>query len=227
MLISPRLVDGSWRCGASFMHSRNSPSRRNLPRGGSSGNALASASHPRRGQGSRGDRSPRIRSGRADHRTAGGDGCPAGQRDHRPGIHFAASRRGACLRSRCPHGDGARRGGVAATGSSRRQRVLLVFQPAEERGGGSRTVLRSGVLEGVRAIFGGHVTHHDQTGEIMIAHGTITAQSDRFRIASPTARVVTVPGPTKRSMPSSSPEFSLPPCRRSCHVNPIPCIRPW
>jgi hippurate hydrolase len=60
--------------------------------------------------------------------------------------------------------------------------VLLVFQPAEERGGGSRTVLQSGVLAGVRAIFGGHVTHHYQTGEIMIAHGTITAQSDRFRI---------------------------------------------
>lgn len=60
--------------------------------------------------------------------------------------------------------------------------VLLVFQPAEEKGGGSRVVIQSGALEGVRAIFGGHVTHHYQLGEIMVAEGTITAQSDRFHI---------------------------------------------
>jgi len=60
--------------------------------------------------------------------------------------------------------------------------VLLVFQPAEERGGGSRVILQSGVLDGVRAIFGGHVTHHYAVGEIMIAPGVITAQSDRFLI---------------------------------------------
>ncbi len=60
--------------------------------------------------------------------------------------------------------------------------VLLVFQPAEERGGGSRVVIDSGVLSGVNAIFGGHVTHHYRVGEIMVAEGVITAQSDRFRI---------------------------------------------
>ncbi len=60
--------------------------------------------------------------------------------------------------------------------------VLFVFQPAEERGGGSRVVINSGVLTGVNAIFGGHVTHHYQVGEIMVAEGVITAQSDRFRI---------------------------------------------
>lgn len=60
--------------------------------------------------------------------------------------------------------------------------VLFVFQPAEEKGGGARTVVQSGVLNGVQAIFGAHVTHHYRVGEIMIAEGTITAQSDRFRI---------------------------------------------
>jgi hippurate hydrolase len=60
--------------------------------------------------------------------------------------------------------------------------VLFVFQPAEERGGGSRVVLKSGALRGVRAIFGGHVTHHYRVGEIMVAKGVITAQSDRFII---------------------------------------------
>jgi amidohydrolase len=60
--------------------------------------------------------------------------------------------------------------------------VLLVFQPAEERGGGSRVILRSGALSGVRAIFGGHVTGHYRVGEVMVAPGVITAQSDGFRI---------------------------------------------
>lgn len=60
--------------------------------------------------------------------------------------------------------------------------VRFVFQPAEERGGGSRVVIKSGALEGVNAIFGAHVTHHYRTGEIMVAEGTITAQSDRFYI---------------------------------------------
>ncbi len=60
--------------------------------------------------------------------------------------------------------------------------VLLVFQPAEESGGGARVIIKSGVLEGVRAIFGGHVTHHYRVGEIMVAEGVITAQSDSFTI---------------------------------------------
>jgi hippurate hydrolase len=60
--------------------------------------------------------------------------------------------------------------------------VLFVFQPAEERGGGARVVIQSGALDGVDAIFGGHVTHHYRVGEIMIAEGIITAQSDRFEL---------------------------------------------
>jgi hippurate hydrolase len=60
--------------------------------------------------------------------------------------------------------------------------VLFVFQPAEERGAGSRVVIRSGALKDACAIFAGHVTHHYQVGEIMVADGVITAQSDRFAI---------------------------------------------
>lgn len=60
--------------------------------------------------------------------------------------------------------------------------TLLVFQPAEEKGGGARVVLKSGVLDNVQAIFGGHVTQHYKVGEIMIATGTVTAQSDHFSI---------------------------------------------
>jgi amidohydrolase len=60
--------------------------------------------------------------------------------------------------------------------------VVLIFQPAEERGGGSRVVIEAGALAGVRAIFGGHVTHEWPTGKIMIRKGSMTAQSDRFHI---------------------------------------------
>lgn len=60
--------------------------------------------------------------------------------------------------------------------------VVLIFQPAEERGGGSRVMIEAGALAGVRAIFGGHVTHEWPTGKIMIRKGAMTAQSDRFDI---------------------------------------------
>jgi hippurate hydrolase len=43
-------------------------------------------------------------------------------------------------------------------------------------------VIASGGLEGVDAILGGHVTQHYRVGEIMVAEGVITAQSDRFTI---------------------------------------------
>jgi hippurate hydrolase len=60
--------------------------------------------------------------------------------------------------------------------------VRFVFQPAEEKGGGARTVIAEGCLEGVSAIYGAHVTQHYRVGEIMVADGVITAQSDRFAI---------------------------------------------
>ncbi|MRG97523.1 M20 metallopeptidase family protein [Polyangium spumosum] len=58
--------------------------------------------------------------------------------------------------------------------------VVLVFQPAEEHGGGARVVMQSGALARVSAIFGAHVTHHYYTGQIMVTEGVVTAQSDRF-----------------------------------------------
>jgi hippurate hydrolase len=60
--------------------------------------------------------------------------------------------------------------------------VVFIFQPAEERGGGARVMIRSGAIEGVNAIFGGHVTRHYNVGQIMVASGAITACSDGFTI---------------------------------------------
>lgn len=60
--------------------------------------------------------------------------------------------------------------------------VRLVFQPAEESGGGARVAIEDGAVEGVAAVFAGHVTHEFATGRIMVRDGAVTAQSDRFRI---------------------------------------------
>lgn len=60
--------------------------------------------------------------------------------------------------------------------------VVLIFQPAEERGGGARVMIAAGALHGVRALFGSHLTRHYRVGEVMVASGTITAQSDGFTI---------------------------------------------
>jgi hippurate hydrolase len=60
--------------------------------------------------------------------------------------------------------------------------VVFIFQPAEEKGKGARTMIDAGALKGVRAIFAGHVTRHYRVGEIMVSDGLITAQSDGFVI---------------------------------------------
>jgi hippurate hydrolase len=60
--------------------------------------------------------------------------------------------------------------------------VRLIFQPAEESGGGARTAIADGALQKVAAIFAGHVTHEYHTGQIMVRDGIVTAQSDRFSI---------------------------------------------
>ena len=61
-------------------------------------------------------------------------------------------------------------------------KVVFIFQPAEERGGGSRKMIEEGALESVNAIFAGHITRHYHVGEIMVSSGVITAQSDGFII---------------------------------------------
>ncbi|MFS0517232.1 M20 family metallopeptidase [Nostoc sp. UIC 10607] len=60
--------------------------------------------------------------------------------------------------------------------------IVFIFQPAEEKGAGAKVMIQSGALEGVNAIFGGHVTRHYKVGEIMVAKGAITAHSDGFTI---------------------------------------------
>jgi len=60
--------------------------------------------------------------------------------------------------------------------------VRLIFQAAEERGGGARVAIKDGALDDVAAIFAGHVTHEFETNRIMVRDGEVTAQSDGFTI---------------------------------------------
>lgn len=60
--------------------------------------------------------------------------------------------------------------------------VLLVLQPAEEIGAGAPAVLASGALDGVAAIFGGHVDRRFDVGQVIAEAGPLAASADTFSI---------------------------------------------
>ncbi|CAK8560282.1 unnamed protein product [Lathyrus sativus] len=58
--------------------------------------------------------------------------------------------------------------------------IVLVFQPAEEGGGGAKKIVESGVLENVTAIFGLHIAPELPIGEVASRSGPILAGSGFF-----------------------------------------------
>jgi amidohydrolase len=60
--------------------------------------------------------------------------------------------------------------------------VLILLQPAEEVAEGAAAVLESGALDGVAAIFGGHVDRRYEVGQIVAQEGPVAASSDFFEI---------------------------------------------
>jgi amidohydrolase len=60
--------------------------------------------------------------------------------------------------------------------------VLILLQPAEETALGAAAVLKSGVLEGVAAIFGAHVDRRFPVGQVVAEAGPIAAAADEFTI---------------------------------------------
>uniref|UniRef100_A0A1J3H161 IAA-amino acid hydrolase ILR1-like 4 n=1 Tax=Noccaea caerulescens TaxID=107243 RepID=A0A1J3H161_NOCCA len=58
--------------------------------------------------------------------------------------------------------------------------VVLVFQPAEEGGGGAKKIVEAKVLENVSAIFGLHVTNQLGLGQVSSREGPILAGSGFF-----------------------------------------------
>ena len=60
--------------------------------------------------------------------------------------------------------------------------VLVLLQPAEETGGGAPAVLESGALDGVSAIFGGHVDRRFAVGQVVAEAGALASSADLFAI---------------------------------------------
>lgn len=60
--------------------------------------------------------------------------------------------------------------------------TLVVLQPAEEIGRGAAAVLESGALDGVAAIFGGHVDRRFELGQVVADAGPLAASADTFEI---------------------------------------------
>ena len=60
--------------------------------------------------------------------------------------------------------------------------VLVVLQPAEEVGKGALAILESGALDGVAAIFGGHVDRRFDVGQVVADDGPLAASADMFEI---------------------------------------------
>lgn len=60
--------------------------------------------------------------------------------------------------------------------------VLIVLQPAEETGKGAEAILETGALEGVAAIFGGHVDRRFAVGQVVVDEGPLAAAADTFEI---------------------------------------------
>lgn len=61
--------------------------------------------------------------------------------------------------------------------------IVLLFQPAEEGEGGAVKMIEQGALDGVSAIFAGHIDRHFETGEIAVQPGLICAFTDEFKIS--------------------------------------------
>jgi hippurate hydrolase len=72
--------------------------------------------------------------------------------------------------------------GLLLAKSPARGDVLIVLQPAEEVGNGAPAILASGVLDDVRAIFGGHVDRRFPVGQVVAQPGPLAAAADAFSI---------------------------------------------
>lgn len=62
-------------------------------------------------------------------------------------------------------------------------RVSLIFQPAEEHGNGAKRIIDEGALvDGIKAVFAGHIDTHYPTGTITVDDGLICSFADPFSI---------------------------------------------
>jgi len=60
--------------------------------------------------------------------------------------------------------------------------VVILLQPAEETGNGALAMLEAGAIEGVAAIFGGHVDRRFAVGQVVADEGALAAAADTFKV---------------------------------------------
>jgi amidohydrolase len=60
--------------------------------------------------------------------------------------------------------------------------VVVILQPAEEQGNGALAMIEGGALDGVSAIFGGHVDRRFAVGQVVADTGPLAASADTFTI---------------------------------------------
>lgn len=60
--------------------------------------------------------------------------------------------------------------------------VRLLFQPAEELGNGALKMVEDGAIDGVSAVFGGHLDIDYPAGALVVTDGAVNAASDYFTI---------------------------------------------
>ncbi|HEX2781703.1 MAG TPA: M20 family metallopeptidase [Gemmatimonadaceae bacterium] len=60
--------------------------------------------------------------------------------------------------------------------------VVVILQPAEEKGDGALAMIEAGALHGVAAIFGGHVDRRFEVGQVVGDAGPLAASADTFMI---------------------------------------------
>lgn len=60
--------------------------------------------------------------------------------------------------------------------------VVILLQPAEETGKGALAMLEAGAIEGISAIFGGHVDRRFAVGQVVADEGSLAAAADTFKV---------------------------------------------
>ena len=71
---------------------------------------------------------------------------------------------------------------LIAADANRKVPVRLLFQPAEEKANGAKSMITDGALDNAAMIFGGHIDRHYPLGTIIVTEGVVNASSDKFTI---------------------------------------------